>query len=333
MRLVRTALYLSFCLASSMAHANTCSALQQQMRSAEQGHSPHAASLSRQLAAIQRHQKQRRCSARSQGGFFNPCQGLANREANVRAQLGKLGGVSAGTPKKLRARFVALGCGAPQERPAQAAQKKPVGNEGGQQRHAKGAQLFCVRLKDGYYFPAPTSQIAGNDKVENQLARCRSVCETENMQLYVLDSLGKESEEMVSVKDGKAYTHLPTAFRYRDEGEFSRCNFRGYHLQAAEERSNKGTLSAYADVVMPVPRGRPAPLTTTDKLQGTRLAENSSDQRKKPVRVILPAPGGDASAGGVVRVEDQSREPAPVFVQVDPLFRPQQPRMLISAEN
>lgn len=333
MRLVRMVLYLSFCLASPVAHAGTCAALQQQMRSADEGRSPHVASLLRQLAAIQKHQEQRRCFASSQGSFFNPCHGLATREANVRAQLGKLDDISAGKHKELRAQSAALGCRTPQEKPAQVPEKQRTGGAGREQQHAKGAQLFCVRLKDGYYFPAPNTEMAGNDKVESQLARCRSICETDDMHLYVLGRLGKESDEMVSVKDGKAYMHLPTAFRYRDVGEFSRCNFRGYHLKAAQERANKGTLSAYADVVMPVPRQRPDPLTSTEKSQGTRPTEIASDRKEKLVRVILPAPGGDASAEGAVRVEDQSPEPAPVFVQVDPLFQPQQPRILISPEN
>ncbi len=54
----------------------------------------------------------------------------------------------------------------------------------------KNTMLFCVRVTDGYFFPAPNSQFVGVDHVKN-----------------TLDDMALESEVMASVKDGRSYIY------------------------------------------------------------------------------------------------------------------------------
>ena len=76
-------------------------------------------------------------------------------------------------------------------------------------------RLFCVRLSDGYYFPAPNSQFVGEKDAETTLDRCRYICDTNGIEVYALQDMNLETEEMVSVEGSKSYTELPSAFRYR----------------------------------------------------------------------------------------------------------------------
>ena len=72
--------------------------------------------------------------------------------------------------------------------------------------------LFCVRRSDGYFFPAPNSQFVGTSETENTLDRCRYVCGTEDIDVYKLDDMALETEEMVAVEGGASYGDLPSAF-------------------------------------------------------------------------------------------------------------------------
>lgn len=150
--------------------------------------------------------------------------------------------------------------------------------------------FFCVRQEDGYYFPASNSQFVGTDYAASLLDRCKYICKTQNIDLYVLDDPAKETEEMVSVSKGLPYKDLPFAFRYRDAAKFAACDFRDYHHRVALVRANAATtLATYKNVNMPVPDPRPEigyagevpPAAATGMAQ-----EDPMDSRR--IRIILP---------------------------------------------
>ena len=74
------------------------------------------------------------------------------------------------------------------------------------QRVGVGGQAYCVRTCDGRYFP-----ITGDDKDGREKA-CNSLCPTADTKVVYGSSIDSASTE-----NGKPYTKLPNAFRYRDE--------------------------------------------------------------------------------------------------------------------
>ena len=69
-----------------------------------------------------------------------------------------------------------------------------------------GGQAFCVRACDGRYFPIATS---GN---QSKAASCSSLCPASETRLV----FGSNIDSAVT-DNGKPYSELPNAFRYRDE--------------------------------------------------------------------------------------------------------------------
>src|SRR5512142_615445 len=69
-----------------------------------------------------------------------------------------------------------------------------------------GSQAFCVRTCDGRYFPISSS---GN---QSRAASCNSFCPAGETKVVY----GRDIDSAVT-EDGKPYSELPNAFRYRDE--------------------------------------------------------------------------------------------------------------------
>ena len=74
------------------------------------------------------------------------------------------------------------------------------------QRVGGGGQAYCVRTCDGRYFP-----VTGDDKDGREKA-CSSLCPTAETKVVYGSSIDGAATE-----NGKPYTKLPNAFRYRDE--------------------------------------------------------------------------------------------------------------------
>ncbi len=198
--------------------------------------------------------------------IFNPCRNLAKRRTGVQAQIARAGRKAGGNTAALRANFKATGCTSGEKR-----KETPLANSAGERRQettranpdrmasVKNTMLFCVRVTDGYFFPAPNSQFVGMDHVENTLDRCRFICGTEDVEVYTLDDIALESEEMASVKDGRSYKDLPDAFAYRDAPHFKGCDFGRYHRQVNEARARSVTPYNMDDAIIPLPSPRPTP--------------------------------------------------------------------------
>ncbi len=71
---------------------------------------------------------------------------------------------------------------------------------------AYGGQAFCVRGCDGRYFPLPVSDNA------SRAQSCNSFCPASETKLVYGSSIDDAETD-----DGKPYSELPNAFRYRNE--------------------------------------------------------------------------------------------------------------------
>ena len=82
----------------------------------------------------------------------------------------------------------------------------PPEGQGSRGRTYSGSKAYCVRTCDGRYFPISAS---GN---QSRAASCNSFCPaSETRVVYGSNIDGAVAE------DGKSYSELPNAFRYRDE--------------------------------------------------------------------------------------------------------------------
>lgn len=73
------------------------------------------------------------------------------------------------------------------------------------QRHG-GGQAYCVRTCDGRYFP-----VTGSDNA-SRAASCNQLCPASDTKVYSGATIDDATAE-----NGKSYSDLPTAFRYRNE--------------------------------------------------------------------------------------------------------------------
>jgi hypothetical protein len=69
-----------------------------------------------------------------------------------------------------------------------------------------GGQAYCVRTCDGRYFPATASDNA------SRAASCNSLCPASETKLFYGSSI-----DTATAENGKSYSDLPNAFRYRTE--------------------------------------------------------------------------------------------------------------------
>ncbi|WP_095201294.1 DUF2865 domain-containing protein [Mesorhizobium carmichaelinearum] len=278
-------------LGTASSYADSCSAIRGQLLSGGRGGgvSPELAQLRRQLAAIQGLERQRRCTAQSAtGGFFNACADLARNRTEVQRQMAAASN-SGRDISGLQARFAALGCtsGAKDQRPA------PRTQSGGA-IYAGNAMLFCVRLSDGYFFPAPKSQFAGSDDVKDMADQCRYICDDPAVDLYTLSDASLETEKMVALDTRKPYTELPSAFRYRDDASFKACDVKRYYQRVAELRARTVTPTNMTNAIIPLPLPKPdlgnvaaIPQSGTETAAVAQL--QSIEASKRPVRVVGPA--------------------------------------------
>ncbi|MBZ9709350.1 DUF2865 domain-containing protein [Mesorhizobium sp. ESP7-2] len=154
-----------------------------------------------------------------------------------------------------QARFAALGCpsGAKQERPAPKAQSETAAagaTTGG------NAMLLCVRLSDGYFFPAPKSQFAGSGDLKEMADQCRYICDDPAVDLYTLSDISQETDSMVALDTRKPYTELPAAFRYRDDANFKACDVKRYYQRVAEPRARTVTPTNMTNAIIPLPQAK-----------------------------------------------------------------------------
>jgi hypothetical protein len=92
--------------------------------------------------------------------------------------------------------------------------RMPFGNEGGpfapqgeaRSRYSAGSQAYCVRSCDGRYFPVSASDS------QSRAASCNSFCPASDTKVVYGSGIDNAATE-----NGKPYSELPNAFRYRNE--------------------------------------------------------------------------------------------------------------------
>lgn len=286
---------------TQVSYADSCSALRSQMLSGgRDATSPELGQLRRQLAAIQGLERQRRCSASGAvGGFFNACADLARNRIEVQRRIASIGN-SGRDSSGLRARYVALGCQGASKR-QQAPRQQASNTEAFTPAYGGNAMLFCVRLSDGYFFPAPNSQFARGGDLKDTVDQCRYICDDAGVDLYTLSDPSLETDQMVAVETRKPYTELPTAFRYRDAAEFKACDLKRYSQRVAELRARTVRPRNMENAIIPLPTSRPDMGTVSEipssGAQGAGADATSSIAQPealvpadaKPVRVVGPA--------------------------------------------
>lgn len=85
-------------------------------------------------------------------------------------------------------------------------QAQPRVRYGGGSYAGGGGQAYCVRTCDGRYFP-----VAGADR-QSKTSTCNSLCPSAETKVVYGSSIDNAATD-----NGKSYSDLPNAFRYRDE--------------------------------------------------------------------------------------------------------------------
>lgn len=126
----------------------------------------------------------------------------------------------------------------------------PAGAANIPQRASAGGTAYCVRTCDGRYFPVPAS---GG---QSRAATCKSFCPASETKVFTGSTIDSAYGE-----NGKSYSSLPNAFRYRGE-LVSGCTCNGKEggglasIKAENDPTlRKGDLVAGTDGVLVASRG------------------------------------------------------------------------------
>lgn len=234
--------------------------------------------MKRQLAALQAMYGGRGCTAQnSTGGFFNPCRDLTRQMSDVRQRIARAAPSSRDcAPTGQAAQRV--------KKPATSTASRDSGQkQAGAPAISGKALTYCVRLSDGYYFPAPNSQFQTKGGTATALAQCRLICETDAMELFVLGDPNRETADMVSVNSSRSYSDLPTAYAYQGGAQFSKCNWAGYIQKEMAYRSTRFQRRALSNASIPVPDSKPDEEQTTVSVAVQAPFQAMNDRAVRPV--------------------------------------------------
>jgi len=234
----------------------------------------------RQLTALRAMERGRGCKGDSGGGLFNACRDLSVRIAEVQRQI------SAGLASRACSDASSAAQTTRLDRSKAASVTAKTDGQSVPSWGGKGALTYCVRLSDGYLFPAPHSQFDKTESTSETLAQCRFICQNPNVDLYVLSDPNGETADMISTTSGKSYVDLPTAYNYQGGGDFQKCDWAGYVAKVSELRASNRSAKAMRNVVMPMPDNRPARNADTVDAVATAAFAPLTD---RAVRVVGPA--------------------------------------------
>ena len=171
---------------------------------------------------------------------------------------------------------------------------------------SSGYRTMCVRLCDGYYWPISNS--TSRSRFAHDAEMCSSSCQSDSKLFYA--SANGDPADMVDLQ-GRAYSKLPTAFKYRKAMDDScRCKPRPWdkteverhrryaETEAARNASNipqQPVKEAEAKPVEPTSTQPPAADQLTDpevKNEPVVTAETAADPTE--AKVTPPAPATPA---------------------------------------
>jgi hypothetical protein len=121
------------------------------------------------------------------------------------------------------------------------------------------------------------------------LDRCRFICGEGGMDVYTLDDISRETEQMVSVQTRKPYAELPSAFAYRDAAVFRSCDLQRYSRRVDEARARAVTPFKMDDVVIPLPTPRPDMRAVASISAESSEVPEAEEPAERRVRIVGPA--------------------------------------------
>jgi Protein of unknown function (DUF2865) len=138
----------------------------------------------------------------------------------------------------------------PQAFPLPFASERGLVTQGEARPHRAAGQAYCVRTCDGRYFP-----ISASDN-QSRAASCNNFCPASQTKVVYGGSIDNAATE-----DGKPYSELPNAYRYRNE-IVADCTCNGKDQVGlapvkieSDPTLRKGDIVAGADGLMVVGRG------------------------------------------------------------------------------
>lgn len=324
----------------AQAQSATCQRLEAQLTSLDRGNAdPARADLIRRAEEnvnrlqfeVDRIVAQSRRIGCDSSGFFSifnnqppQCGGLENQTRQARTnleraqnQLEQLHGGTTERAAQRRALLIALGdngCGS-QYRSAAIQQgggffERLFGNNtlfGAPGGGPSGTfRTICVRTCDGFYFPI--SFAAQSSRFQDDERTCQRMCPAADVALYTYHNPGEEVSQAVSL-NGRPYTELPTAFRYRQEFNAAcSCKRPGQSWAEALKAGSTDETVVRGDIVVTEENAK-------------KLSQPRTDASGKPIkpdpRATPPANGSNSQPNAVAEPpKSKVRAVGPTFYPV-----------------
>jgi len=175
------------------------------------------------------------------------------------------------------------------------------GGGGDAQTPGSGYRTVCVRTCDGYYYPISFSTTPARFTEDARI--CQRSCPAAEVMLYTHRNPGEDMNQAVSV-DGRPYTALPTAFKYRQAFD-SACSCRrpGESWSQALGNVEDQTVER-GDIVVNEERARQLSLPRLDA-QGKPIRPEPRTPARGAQRPAQPV------AAGTPPTQEGSAEPDP----------------------
>lgn len=140
-------------------------------------------------------------------------------------------------------------------------------------------KTLCVRTCDGYYFPI--SFAANPSKFNDDAQVCQRACPAAEAVLYTHRNPGESINEAVSL-NGRPYTELPAAFKYRTEFNNACSCRRAGQSWADALGSAKDDALEQGDIVVTAERAKAMSLPQQQRGQQGRKTDPKSDPKADP---------------------------------------------------
>ncbi|MEI7805805.1 MAG: DUF2865 domain-containing protein [Hyphomicrobiales bacterium] len=293
------ALSLGAMTASALAQSASCQRLEAQLTSIDRGPADpgradqvrrYEEAANKQQFELDRLVAQSRKQGCEKSGFFSvfgssvfggppaQCNGLDAQIQKMRANLDRMlnelqqmqgGSIQRGEQRRsIMSALAENNCG-PQYRNAALSQRQGGFFEtlfGGSvfnpsETQTSGFRTLCVRTCDGYYFPISFATTSNRFRDDDRV--CQRMCPSAEVALYTHRNPGEEVAQAQSL-NGRLYSELPTAFRYRQTFDSS-CSCRKAGQSWAEAlKSLDDTTIEQGDVVVTEDRAKKLSQPTRD---------------------------------------------------------------------
>ena len=152
-------------------------------------------------------------------------------------------------------------------------------------------RTLCVRTCDGYYFPISFATTPARFRDDEQT--CQRMCPAAEVMLFSHRNPGEEVTQALSV-NGKPYTELPTAFKYRQEFNPS-CSCRKAGQSWADALGGRDMTVERGDIVVTEERAKA--LSAPRDAQGRPLRQARPDPKAQPAAAPTTEPAAEPEAG------------------------------------